>query len=104
MSETRHNGHVRPQSLLLSVAGISNLMTSQQKSILCVEDDASSAELLSAILHEHKVRSAPTVSHALEFIREEIFDYIILDQQLPDGTGLELCNRIRLFDKRVPII
>jgi DNA-binding response OmpR family regulator len=79
-------------------------MLPRQKRVLCVEDDPSSAELLAAILHDHKVINAGSVTEAVEFIREEIFDYIILDQNLPDGAGIELFNRIRLIDKRVPII
>src|ERR1043166_489727 len=34
----------------------------------------------------------------------EAFDLILLDYHLPDGTGLDLCRQIRLFDVSTPIL
>src|SRR6476619_6251433 len=79
-------------------------MPPPKKRVLYVEDDTDSFELLSAILQDYEVVMASTIDEALEHFRRDSFHYIILDQHLPDGTGLELFNRIRLTDKRTPVI
>jgi len=79
-------------------------MPPHKKRVLYVEDDIDSFELLSAILQDYEVIKASTIDEALEHFRHNSFHYIILDQNLPDGTGLELFNRIRLSDKRTPVV
>jgi DNA-binding response OmpR family regulator len=75
-----------------------------RKRVLYVEDDIDSFELLSAILQDYEVIKASTIDEALAHFRDNSFHYIILDQNLPDGNGLELFNRIRLSDKRTPVV
>ena len=41
---------------------------------------------------------------ALELAHSAAFDVYLLDNQLPDGTGSELCQRLREFDRDTPIV
>ena len=79
-------------------------MSTAPRKILCVEDQPETCELISKILRDFEVISANTVEDAVEHIRETRFDLILLDYYLPDGTGIELCNRIRFIDKKTPIV
>lgn len=45
-----------------------------------------------------------TVSNAEEMISDRPFDLYVLDNWLPDGSGLELCTWIRSSDTATPII
>eukprot|EP00611_Tribonema_gayanum_P005420 TRINITY_DN14648_c0_g1_i1.p2 TRINITY_DN14648_c0_g1~~TRINITY_DN14648_c0_g1_i1.p2 ORF type:complete len:230 (-),score=66.37 TRINITY_DN14648_c0_g1_i1:81-770(-) len=80
---------------------------SAAKRILLVDDDTalrtSLAEQLE--LHEEFVAvPAPDGGQALEKIKTEHFDLILLDVGLPDIDGRELCKLIRKSGARSPII
>jgi DNA-binding response OmpR family regulator len=79
---------------------------SQARRILCVEDDADTLYLLRTMLQNwgYEVVSAGTVSHAALLAKCSIFDLYLLDPRLADGTGIELCHKIRAFDPNTPII
>lgn len=67
------------------------------KQILVVEDDVILNSGLCYNLELDGYRAVPTydVATALEKIRSESFDFIILDVNLPDGDGFELCKKIK---------
>jgi DNA-binding response OmpR family regulator len=71
-------------------------MTDQQ-SILVVEDETSIASFVSAYLKNagYAVRTALNAQSALVEIASEMPSLIVLDLNLPDGDGVELCRRIR---------
>jgi len=50
------------------------------------------------------VKSALTVADALRLAQAGGFDLYLLDSWLPDGTGVELCQQIREFDPRTPVL
>jgi two-component system nitrogen regulation response regulator GlnG len=50
------------------------------------------------------LKTAMTAAEGIELFRRQRPDAVILDVQLPDMTGLELCRRLRHQDPRVPII
>ena len=54
--------------------------------ILCVEDDADTCELITAVLPEFDVVSVQTKNEAIEKAREGGFFVILMDYHLPDGT------------------
>jgi DNA-binding response OmpR family regulator len=70
---------------------------SDQQSILVVEDETSIASFVSAYLKNagYAVRTALNAQSALVEIANEMPSLIILDLNLPDGDGVELCRRIR---------
>lgn len=48
--------------------------------------------------------SATTAAEALDLLRENEYDIILLDISLPDIDGLTLCKKIREADKQIKII
>lgn len=81
-------------------------------SILLVEDDTVLRDLLQRNLEarSHQVRVAPDAYAALTSLREDSFDLMILDINLPDQTGWELLRiaqregalRPQVFDHEPP--
>ena len=78
--------------------------TSQAKSILCVDDDTDTCELLQFLLSEYDFTSSHSVEKAFELIENRRFDLYIFDNWLPDGVGGELCRRVRELKIDAPII
>src|SRR3990172_9779273 len=74
--------------------------------ILCVEDHQDTSEVLLALLsHEdYKVASARNVQEALDRATNETFDLYVLDKRLPDGSGLEWCQKLQQLTPGVPCI
>jgi signal transduction histidine kinase/ActR/RegA family two-component response regulator len=66
--------------------------------ILLVDDHVDTLESLARFLRlrGHRVRTAADLSAALEFAREADFDVLISDIELPDGSGFELMQALRL--------
>lgn len=52
----------------------------------------------------YDVRAAEGASAALRMAHEERFDLYLLDSRFTDGTGKELCEKLREFDPSTPII
>lgn len=70
---------------------------SEGKTILLVEDDALSREPLRAALQGagYRVLEADGVAVGLNEFRTKSPALVVLDIQLPDGTGLEFCRAVR---------
>jgi PAS domain S-box-containing protein len=66
--------------------------------ILLVEDHHDSALALTRLLSEqgYVVQTADTVASALEAVAETAFDILICDIGLPDGTGFQLIETVRM--------
>jgi two-component system response regulator AtoC len=71
------------------------------KRLLIIEDDASLSQMLQFHFEDEgfEIATASTCSEGLQLLGKTAFDLILLDQQLPDGTGLELLQQI---DTREP--
>jgi DNA-binding response OmpR family regulator len=78
--------------------------TSPIKSILCVDDDTDTCELLQFLLDEYDFVSAHSVAKARELIETRQFDLYIFDNWMPDGSGIELCRKVRELGIETPII
>ena len=52
----------------------------------------------------YEVRAAESGAEGLRMAREEKFDLYLLDSRFADGTGKELCEKLREFDPDTPII
>lgn len=74
--------------------------------VLCVEDDEDSREMLSLLLKYWRIetKAVGTATQALSMIQAERFDLYLLDTQLPDLDGFELCRRMRSLDPKTPIL
>lgn len=64
--------------------------------ILAVEDTPHNLELMTYVLERHGyvVITATTVAEALEVARREVPDLLVLDVQLPDGTGYDIVRAL----------
>jgi two-component system, OmpR family, response regulator RegX3 len=73
--------------------------------LLVVEDDSAIAEPLLAGLAHHgfEVKHVATGLLAIQAIRDETFDLVLLDLGLPDIDGLDVCREIRAVAK-IPVI
>jgi CheY-like chemotaxis protein len=52
----------------------------------------------------YEVRAAESAHEGLRMARDERFDLYLLDSRFADGTGRELCEKLREFDPATPII
>lgn len=73
--------------------------------IFFVEDDLSLISGLSFALKKqgYEVDNARTIDEAENLWQDDKYDLAILDVSLPDGTGYQICEKIRLTSK-IPII
>src|SRR2546421_10935494 len=81
-------------------------MPKRNRQILLVEDHQDTQEMMSKLIEMwgYKVFQAETVSGGMKLAKEQEFILYLLDYQLPDGTGIELCKSIREFDSQTPIL
>ena len=61
---------------------------------------------MSALLQDrgYGVLTAGSMGEALELAKEINFDLYILDVRLPDGTGVELCQKLHETRPGVPVL
>jgi DNA-binding response OmpR family regulator len=79
-------------------------LNGERKHILLVEDHEDDWELMAFKLREYKLTFARGFEEGLRLARWQLFDLFILDNWLPDGSGVGLCRLIRKFDPRTPIL
>lgn len=75
------------------------------KKILMIEDDHDLLEGLSFSLQldGYVTTCASTCREGLSLLKTEPFDLVLLDCNLPDGNGFDLCSQIHTFS-RLPIL
>ena len=74
--------------------------------ILLLEDDVSLIDGLSYTLKKNgfDIDIARTIESANAYLTQNQYDLLLLDVTLPDGTGFEICERMRGNSNNVPII
>ena len=82
----------------------SNTGTSPKKRILCVEDDKDTCELLGILFSDYEVVFADSIKKAFSLLESQHFDLYVLDNWLPDGSGIEVCQKIHELKPLIPII
>lgn len=72
-------------------------MTPPRCRVLCVDDNDDTCFMLRTLLGTsgYEVETAASVGDALRLARTESFDLFVIDNRYPDGTGVELCRRLR---------
>ena len=75
------------------------------KKILIIEDDKNLQEGLafSLKLEKYEILTASTIKQSMEFLQSEKIDLILLDCNLPDGSGFDLCTKINQKEE-IPIL
>src|ERR1700729_586797 len=74
--------------------------------VLVVDDDMAVCRILQRMLADerYQVQVCQSVANALSAIEQKLFDVYVMDYKLPDGTGLDLAERIRSKGSNAPII
>ncbi len=55
-------------------------------------------------MHDYQVTTADSIASGAATAKNETFDAYVLDTGFADGTGEELCQKIREFDPFTPVI
>ncbi len=77
---------------------------SQQKRVLCVDDNSAICEVVTSLLRSVEVRTAASIASALALAAMLQFDLFILDIQLPDGLGTDLLVSLRRAHPKTPAV
>ena len=82
-----------------------NFVTNRPDLILLVEDDLAVATLLSALLRRagFEVCRAATAQHGMALALEQLPTLAVLDIDLPDFSGLELCRQLKADVRTAPM-
>ena len=81
-------------------------MSNPKCRVLCVDDHRDTSEMLQMLLSEenYQVHTAATMGEACQLAANTQYDLYVLDKRLPDGTGVELCERLTAISPDVPCI
>ena len=81
-------------------------MSLQPPRVLYIEDHEDTRELVTLLLTQkrYEVVTGDSIESGIALASADKFDLYLLDSWLPDGSGLELCQLIRQFDKTTPIL
>jgi nitrogen regulation protein NR(I) len=73
---------------------------------LVVDDEPADVALLTAVLEKqgHRVTGVSTAGEAMQVMRQNPPDVVILDVLLPDENGLEVFRQMRALDGKLPVI
>lgn len=74
--------------------------------VLFIEDDADTRDLVSFVLtrENFEVVLAGDSEEALNAAGAMSFELYLIDNWLPGESGVDLCKRLREFDRRTPIL
>src|SRR5579883_3514194 len=74
--------------------------------ILIVEDDKQVGGVLADVLHHENYMTdiAESLSDARHFMKISKYDMVLLDWELPDGPGIELCKEMRRNGEGTPVL
>ncbi len=83
-------------------------MIQAEKTILAVDDDASTLRLISILLEDkgYKVNLAQSGEEALESLKNSLPDLILLDIIMPGLNGFEVCSQLKKRNntRSIPIV
>ena len=75
-----------------------------RRRVLCVEDNFDECELVREVLNEFDVTCVATIKQAMNLLDAETFDLAIIDEHLPDGSGMQLCGKLANAEAPTPCI
>ena len=81
-------------------------MNPQNARVLYAEDDADTRELVTLILEMEncQVIAAESYEEALRLAQAGHFDLYLIDNWMPGVSGVRLCEQLREFDQRTPVL
>jgi DNA-binding NtrC family response regulator len=79
---------------------------SSGKNVLVVDDENAICRIVQLMLfdEQYQVQTSQSVADAYRAIEEKPFDAYVMDDKLPDGSGLDVAERIRSKGSEAPII
>ncbi len=79
---------------------------SSGNNVLLVDDDNALCRIVQRMLsdEQYQVQTSQCVADAFRAIEQRPFDAYLLDYKLPDGSGLDVAERIRSKGSAAPII
>ena len=79
---------------------------SSDTNVLVVDDDNAVCRIVQRMLSDqhYQVQTSQSVADAILAIEQKSFDAYVIDYKLPDGSGLDVAERIRLKGTEPPII
>src|ERR1700747_3790734 len=74
--------------------------------VFVLDDDLAVCRVVNGMLSlkEYQVRTSQSVEEAVTVIEEKRCDAYVLDHRLPDGSGLDVAERVRAKGSGAPII
>jgi DNA-binding response OmpR family regulator len=72
--------------------------------VLCVEDNQDDCDLVKEILGDFDVTCVSTIEKACGLLDETKYVLILIDEHLPDGSGLSLCGKISDKNADTPVL
>ena len=81
-----------------------NEIDKKELKILIAEDNDSNYSLVQHILKNYHLTHVQNGAEAVNKVREEEFDLVLMDMKMPVMGGLEATRKIREFNNRIPII
>lgn len=75
-----------------------------RRNLLIVDADPDTADLVTVLSPDCRAITAVNAERGLSLARQETFDLYLVDEGLPDGSGVDFCKQIRSFDGTTPII
>jgi DNA-binding NtrC family response regulator len=74
--------------------------------VFVLDDDLAVCRVVNRMLSlkQYQVRTSQSVKEAVTTIEENRFDAYVLDHRLPDGSGLDVAERLRAKGSGAPII
>jgi OmpR-family two-component system manganese-sensing response regulator len=81
-------------------------MPHPRRRVLCAEPHEDTCSLITLLLERqgHEVVAAKSVAECAALVGNERFDLYMLDDEYIDGSGLELCKRLREMTPETPIL
>ena len=81
-------------------------MSHPRRRVLCAEPHEDTCGIITMLLElqGHEVVPAKSVAECVELVGQKSFDLYMLDDEYIDGTGLELCKRLRSLTPATPIL
>ncbi|HEY9716315.1 MAG TPA: response regulator, partial [Trichormus sp.] len=76
------------------------------RKLLIIDDDVSLSTELQKILEQHdwRVERADNGKDGLQLLRCSSYDFILLDWNMPEMDGIDVCRRFREEGGQTPII
>lgn len=98
--------HVGEKEQELQQVQSKSIASLEDKKVLIVDDNKINQIVTQKILEQHSMthETANNGKEAVEMVQKELFDFILMDINMPVMNGIEASQKIREFDKKTPII